>query len=349
MMLKKLALIFAMFLLVDATAQKIDMSLIPYRHGDKWGYAGQDKEILIKPQYQDASWFSEGLAAVKIGNKWGYINRLGKLVIPAKYTVAKSFRKGYMPNENKTGGDSLIFAGVSLRPDGYEICINAKGVTMPKCPAIPESSVEQNRIPVESVTRIKTYNVPNSEGLFDKIIDDYRIEGSDETYYIAIKNDRFGVFNSKFETIVPFQYDSIKINKATKIPFLQVKQNGMYGIVAINGNVAIQPNNTRIMPVTTKSGDEYLIIQHEGKTYLRDMNNKDIIKQGYADIVYDPAGGFVVTGDNNLRGYYFMDNSSIPPKYTDVKLLDGTHFLQIKTSSGKVGYISSTGSEYFDE
>ena len=34
----------------------------------------------------------------------------------------------------------VLFAGASLRADGYEICINTKGETMPKCPAINESS-----------------------------------------------------------------------------------------------------------------------------------------------------------------------------------------------------------------
>ena len=85
----------------NSFAQTIDYSLIPYRKGNKWGYADAQKNILVNPRYDDAQWFSEGLAAVKVGNKWGYINKQGKLVIPAKFTVAKSFRKGYVPNAKK--------------------------------------------------------------------------------------------------------------------------------------------------------------------------------------------------------------------------------------------------------
>ena len=331
------------------SAQQIDMTMIPYRHGDKWGYSSPDKEILITPKFQEAGWFSEGLAAVKLNGKYGYINRTGKIVIPARYTVAKSFRKGYMPNKNKEGGDSVLFAGASLTANGYEICINSKGVRMPQCPAINEASVAQNRIPLGSVTKIKTYNVPNSSGLFDKIVDDYQVEGSTENYYIALKNNRYGVFNSKFETIVPFQYDSMKIIRTGKIPFLEVNQGGRYGIVMTNGTVAIQPENSRLSTVLTDNGVEYLIVQKDGKTYLRDLNNKEIMSSGYNDIVYDRAGGFIITGDNNLRGYYFMDDKTIEPKYKEIRLVDGTHYLQIKTSNGKVGYISSTGNEYFVE
>jgi hypothetical protein len=338
-----------LFIAADTFAQQTDMALIPYRQGDKWGYASADKNIVIAPKYADAGWFSEGLAPVKVGSKWGYINRAGKMVIPAKFTVAKSFRKGYMPNPAKSGGDSVIFAGASIRADGYEQCINTKGLLYTKCPAMSDNAALENHIPVESVVRQKTYTLPNSGGLFDKIVDDYKIDGSDETYYIAQKNDTYGVFNSKFETIVPFQYSTIKVNRSGKQPFLQVTKDGMQGALMTNGSMAITPENTSLVPVYMRDGTEYMIVQRNGKTYVRDLNNKDIIANGYTNIIYDDAGGFILTGDNDLRGYYFLDNTIIQPKYKDVRLVNGTRYLQVKTSNGKVGYISSAGDEYFVE
>jgi len=344
-------ILLACMLLFSANtfAQQADMSLIPYRQGDKWGYASPDKKIVIAPKYADAGWFSEGLAAVKIGQKYGYINTAGKLVIPAKFTVAKSFRKGYVPNPSKNGGDSVIFAGASIRADGYEKCINTKGVILSKCPAMAESAALENRIPVETVVRQKTYTLPNNNGLFDKIIDDYQIEGSDETYYIAQKGNMYGVFNSKFDTIVPFQYSSVKVNRSTKKPFLQVTKDDMQGVLLTNGTMAITPENSSLVPVYTSNGIDYMIVQRNGKSYVRDFNNKDLIANGYNNIIYDNEGGFVLTGDNDMRGYYFLDNSVITPKYKDIKLVNGTRYLQVKTSNGKVGYISSTGDEYFIE
>lgn len=344
-----LATVCLIFLTADVAAQQTDMSLIPYRQGDKWGYASPDKNIIITPKYADAGWFSEGLAAVKIGKKYGYINKSGKLVIPAKFTVAKSFRKGYMPNATKTGGDSVLFAGASIRADGYEQCINTKGVLFTKCPAMAENAALENRVPVETVVRQKTYTLPNNNGLFDKIVDDYKVDGSEETYYIGQKNNMFGVFNSKFETIVPFEYSSIKVNRTGKRPFLQVTKNGMQGALLTNGTLAITPENTTLVPVYTADGSEYMIVQREGKTYVRDINNKNIIADGYTNIVYDNEGGFILTGDNDLRGYYFLDNAVITPKYKDIKLVNGTRYLQVKTSTGKVGYISSAGDEFFAE
>ena len=348
-MLKKILLSCMVLITADTFAQQTDMSLIPYRQGDKWGYATPDRQIVLAPKYQEAGWFSEGLAAVKVGKKYGYINTSGKMVIPAKFTVAKSFRKGYMPNPAKNDGDSVIFAGASIRADGYEQCINTKGVLFTKCPAMAESAAMENSKPVESVVRQKTYTLPNNNGLFDKIIDDYKIDGNEETYYIAQKGNMYGVFNSKFDTIVPFQYSSIKVNRSSKKPFLQVTKDDMQGALLTNGTLAITPENTTLVPVYTSDGAEYMIVQRYGKTYVRDLNNKDLIANGYTNITYDNEGGFILTGEDDMRGYYFLDNSEIKPKYKDIKLVNGTRYLQVKTSDGKVGYISSTGDEFFKE
>ncbi len=332
----------------EGFSQQIDLSMIPYRQGDKWGYATPDNKITIAPKYAEAGWFSEGYAAVKVGNKYGYINKAGKLVIPAKFTVAKSFRKGFMPIAGKEGGDSILFAGASVRTDGYEICINAKGATMPKCPAIPENSVAENRIPVQTVVRQKNYSVPNSDGLFDKIVDDYKMTNSDETYYIALKGNRYGVFNSKFETLVPFDYDSIHLVR-TANPYLEVSKGGMFGIINGAGQMRIQPENTKIFSVQASDGKDYVIVKRGGKTYIKDPENNDIMPQGYSDIIYDGKGGFILTGDDNMRGYYYTDHRTVNPKYTDIKAIEGTNYLLVKTFSGKLGYISSAGNEYFVE
>ena len=55
-MIKKLIVALLLISSMDAMAQTIDMSLIPYRKGDKWGYATVDKEIVIRPQFNEAGW-----------------------------------------------------------------------------------------------------------------------------------------------------------------------------------------------------------------------------------------------------------------------------------------------------
>ncbi len=338
-----------LILSLNSIAQVIDYSLIPYRKGDKWGYADAQRTIVIAPKYADAQWFSEGMAAVKVGSKWGYINKQGKLVIPAKFTVAKSFRKGYVPSTGKAGGDSILFAGASLTANGYERCITSKGVILTKCPAINENSVVENRIPIQTKTVQKIYSLANNNGLFDKVIDDYKIAGSDETYYIAQKNNMYGVFNSKFETIVPFEYNSVKQLASNNNLYLQVQKNGMYGLLNPNGQTDINTDYST-MNIVNANNMDYVIVKRDGKTYVKDMMNNDIIANGYADIVYDNNGNFVITDNNNMRGFYFANKRMINPKYSDVKIINrGSSYLQVKTSNGKVGYINAAGDEFFIE
>ncbi|MDY2917087.1 MAG: WG repeat-containing protein [Muribaculaceae bacterium] len=59
----------------------------------KYGYKHNGR-VVIPAKYDDAYWFSEGLASVKINGKWGFIDKTDTMVIPAKYDGALYFREG---------------------------------------------------------------------------------------------------------------------------------------------------------------------------------------------------------------------------------------------------------------
>jgi hypothetical protein len=48
--------------------------------GGKWGYVNSKYVLVIKPQFDDASWFSEGLAAVTLNSKRVLIDKTGKVI-----------------------------------------------------------------------------------------------------------------------------------------------------------------------------------------------------------------------------------------------------------------------------
>lgn len=335
------------FFSIDSFAQSVDYSLIPYRSANSWGFSNVDRQITIQPAYDEVTWFSEGYAAVRKGTKWGYINKEGKLVIPLKFTVAKAFRKGYLPNDKKEGGDSVLFAGASLQADGYEICINTKGIRMAVCPAIAENSVAENNIPVKTVKEVKNYSLPNNADLFDKIVDDYSLPNSNETYYIALKDNKYGVFNSKFQTIIPFNYTDLKKLKVAGNVYLQTTNYNNVGLVNGLGEEIINPAYSNLLPVDGSDGKGYIILKQDGKFYVKDLKQKDIITTGFTDIRYDGDKGFVVTDNNNLKGYYFIDGKNIAPKYDDIQGMNGGNYILIKNSAGKTGYINVAGEEYF--
>lgn len=70
--------------------------LMRFVENQKFGYKDKEGNIVIKPQFFDATDFSEGLACVKKGKTscWGYIDTEGRMVIPAQFRQAKPFREG---------------------------------------------------------------------------------------------------------------------------------------------------------------------------------------------------------------------------------------------------------------
>jgi WG containing repeat len=59
----------------------------------RWGFISATG-IVIPPQFNDACWFSEGLAEVKVGDKWGFINSVGEMVIPTQFDCTEKFSEG---------------------------------------------------------------------------------------------------------------------------------------------------------------------------------------------------------------------------------------------------------------
>lgn len=74
--------------------------------------------VMIEPKYQDASYFSEGLAAVKQNDKWGYIDETGKTIIPFEYDYAFPFSEGVAVVAKY--GTSHLPSEYQNNPDVYE-------------------------------------------------------------------------------------------------------------------------------------------------------------------------------------------------------------------------------------
>lgn len=72
-----------------------NLVLAPVCLNGKWGYINKNNDMILRPQWEDASPFSEGLAAVKVDGKWGYIDPSGRMVIEPRWRTAGTFAKGF--------------------------------------------------------------------------------------------------------------------------------------------------------------------------------------------------------------------------------------------------------------
>ena len=62
---------------------------------DKYGYMDMNGEIVIKPQYEFASRFENGMACVELNNEYGCIDKQGNTVIEYQFDKMKSFGEDF--------------------------------------------------------------------------------------------------------------------------------------------------------------------------------------------------------------------------------------------------------------
>src|SRR2546422_10908637 len=60
----------------------------------RYGYIDKSGRIVIKPRFDEASYFSEGLAPVRVGKLWGFIDESGKMAIAPQFDSAFPFSEG---------------------------------------------------------------------------------------------------------------------------------------------------------------------------------------------------------------------------------------------------------------
>ncbi len=78
--------------LVDEDYQPRPLQLI--HTGGRYGYRSSDGDVVIDPTFQNAWYFSDGLARVMIDSLWGYIDQDGEIAIEPRYDLAWDFRNG---------------------------------------------------------------------------------------------------------------------------------------------------------------------------------------------------------------------------------------------------------------
>ena len=67
----------------------------------KYGFIDKSGKVVIELQFDDAGYFSEGLARVEKDGKWGFIDKSGKVVIEPQYDYVGDFSEGLAKVQNE--------------------------------------------------------------------------------------------------------------------------------------------------------------------------------------------------------------------------------------------------------
>lgn len=78
-------------------ASEFSEDLAAVKIGDKWGFIDKRVDVVISPQFDQAGSFSDGLAAVKQDKLWGFIDKKGQIVIPVQFEDVERFSDGLAP------------------------------------------------------------------------------------------------------------------------------------------------------------------------------------------------------------------------------------------------------------
>ncbi|MFZ1783682.1 MAG: hypothetical protein WAU23_00635, partial [Ferruginibacter sp.] len=172
--------------------------------------------------------------------------------------------------------------------------------------------------------------------------------------------DKYGVFNKTYDIIVPFEYSKIEKVNMGIMPYLIVEKDGLKGMTFGNGSLYMPIENTSLKTVSASGGNNFIIFTKDGKTGLKSSKYKIVAAPMYTNIVYDGNGGFILTGDNALKGFCFLNQNIVEPKYQSIKVMKGGEYILVTEPSvkskiggeqnanvGKKGYINSNLIEFF--
>jgi len=71
---------------------------VPVRVAHKYGYADESGKVVVEGRFDDATPFSDGLAAVRVGGpeggRWGYVDGTGGFVVEPQFAGASFFSEG---------------------------------------------------------------------------------------------------------------------------------------------------------------------------------------------------------------------------------------------------------------
>jgi len=158
------------------------------KEGDKVGFVDEHGQFKIKPTFDDALAFSEGMAAVKIAEKWGFVDTEGKLAIGANFENAYYFTEGVSIAELQPLGNVLIDKSGKVLASDFESM----------------QSTSEGRVPVER---------NDKKGYLDlqgNVIIPFAYDGAQsfaEGLAAVEKDDKWGYIDRAGQLVIPFAYD----------------------------------------------------------------------------------------------------------------------------------------------
>lgn len=273
--MRKKTLLIALIIAISSAGlyAQDEQYMMPAKKYGKWGFIDVRGEWIIDNKYEEAYYFSEGVAAVKYYGSWGYINRHGQWVIQPAYRAAKPFREGLasvMKDEkwgyiNKKGVWHFEpkLKVVSSFTDGKAIIKNDEGFVF--------INRDGDRILKHSFERA----LPFSEGLAFVIYNGYKgyIERNgnwlikhdyqeaysfSEGLALIKEGQKYGFIDQSGRLVIDTGFDDANYFKEG---LAAVQKNGAWGYIDQRGRIVIETRFDAAFPFS----NNYAVVRNAGK------------------------------------------------------------------------------------
>jgi hypothetical protein len=276
--------------------------LFPVDQNGKWGFIDAKGRIVIRPTFEQVSYFSEGLAAVKMNGQYGFIDKTGKMVITPRFRYAFDFSEGLAWVEGGPTGFIDKTGKIVLSAPGSTYCREFRdGLALTK-PLLPRFDEDEPPTPTRRKYEPKV-------GFIDKT-GNYAVKPQFNAAWdfaeglAAVKIDeKWGFVDEKGQFVIQPQYDSASyfseelaavekdgktffINKTGKRAIatdyedalgfregLAAQIGGAWGFINKTGAIIIEPHFGEVSPffngiASIKSNHKYGYIDKSGKVIV---------------------------------------------------------------------------------
>jgi hypothetical protein len=321
--------LFGLSLLLTATAvltgcggsSAPGIELFPVTNGDTYEYVNRKGEIVINPQFDNATVFRNGVALVKPDGQsaWAYINPKGEYVSEKRYLNATSFSEG--------------LAWV-VEEDRAPTAIDPKGKV--KFDLKEAQRVEVFRNGLAAFTNYNArWGFADTKG---KVVIEPRFFSvrnfSEDLCAVLDSTGKYGYINKKGEYAITPQFDRARdFHKGLAI----VELDNKYGVVDKNGKYVINPQFKSMA-----ADGELFIVEQDGKTGWCDAGGKYVINPQFRH-AYPFCGSNLApasSGDNwgyiDKKGAYVIN-----PQFSEATPFSGN--VAIVESGNQYGMIDKAG------
>lgn len=201
---------------------------------EHWGYLNTSGDVVIPPQYDWATPFSDGLAAVQKNGLWGFIDLEGNIRVPLIYEGARPY-SGNLGGVIKNGKLGFVDKQGSLVVD-FVFCI-------------PSDDFFIVSHSFQNLQRLQPVRVGSLLGLIDEkgkwiaqpeYEQFYGAYGThEETLIGAQREGKVGFLNRSGDVVIDFQFDGTPLAKKEIEPLARQMQSYFFSLYRFSEGLAV--------------------------------------------------------------------------------------------------------------